>query len=110
MLKDVKVEASPSVERKLLAPLQWYIVAWYLLNLITERNPWKSTSFWFQAYLQDPMNFLLSVLPISAEVTEIFLYDTRHRLAQPHQHRRITARGQGGTVTTFCCGWRRVRG
>ncbi|KAI9509251.1 kinase-like protein [Russula earlei] len=47
-----------------------------LLNLITGRNPWKSASSsdpTFQAYLQDPVNFLPSVLPISAEVNEILL-------------------------------------
>ncbi|TFY58587.1 hypothetical protein EVG20_g8091 [Dentipellis fragilis] len=47
-----------------------------LLNLITGRNPWKSASTsdaTFNAYLQDPTNFLPSVLPISAEVNEILL-------------------------------------
>ncbi|KAI9438600.1 kinase-like protein [Lactarius indigo] len=47
-----------------------------LLNLITGRNPWKSASSsdpTFQAYLQDPVSFLPSVLPISAEVNEILL-------------------------------------
>jgi len=47
-----------------------------LLNLITGRNPWKSASSsdpTFQAYLQDPVNFLPSVLPVSAEVNEILL-------------------------------------
>ena len=94
MLKNVKVEASPSVERKLLAPLQWHIVAWYLLNLITGRNPWKSTSFWFQAYLQDLMNFLLSILPISAEVTEILLdIDWRNRISIVGLRRVVNLKG-----------------
>ncbi|KAN0131666.1 kinase-like protein [Lactarius tabidus] len=47
-----------------------------LLNLITGRNPWKSASAsdpTFQAYLHDPVSFLPSVLPISAEVNEILL-------------------------------------
>ncbi|KAI0052080.1 kinase-like protein, partial [Auriscalpium vulgare] len=47
-----------------------------LLNLITGRNPWKSAASsdpTFQAYLQDPTNFLPSVLPISAEVNDILL-------------------------------------
>ncbi|KAI0322843.1 kinase-like domain-containing protein, partial [Amylostereum chailletii] len=47
-----------------------------LLNLITGRNPWKSASAsdpTFQAYLQDPTNFLPSVLPISEEVNDILL-------------------------------------
>ncbi|KAI0032860.1 kinase-like domain-containing protein, partial [Vararia minispora EC-137] len=47
-----------------------------LLNLITGRNPWKSASAsdpTFQAYLQDPANFLPSVLPISDEVNDILL-------------------------------------
>ncbi|VDB88758.1 unnamed protein product [Peniophora sp. CBMAI 1063] len=47
-----------------------------LLNLITGRNPWKSASAsdpTFQAYLQDPVGFLPSVLPISDEVNEIML-------------------------------------
>lgn len=47
-----------------------------LLNLITGRNPWKSASPsdpTFHAYLQEPANFLPSVLPISAEVNEILL-------------------------------------
>src|SRR5258707_15535543 len=47
-----------------------------LLNLITGRNPWKSASSsgpTFQAYLQDPANFLLNVLPISAEANDVLL-------------------------------------
>ncbi|EGN92876.1 hypothetical protein SERLA73DRAFT_146503, partial [Serpula lacrymans var. lacrymans S7.3] len=45
-----------------------------LLNLATGRNPWKSASAsdpTFQAYLQDPLNFLPTVLPISLEVNDI---------------------------------------
>ncbi|THH16122.1 hypothetical protein EW146_g4464 [Bondarzewia mesenterica] len=47
-----------------------------LLNLITGRNPWKSASPsdpTFHAYLQEPTNFLPSVLPISPELNEILL-------------------------------------
>ncbi|OAX42428.1 kinase-like protein [Rhizopogon vinicolor AM-OR11-026] len=58
-----------------------------LLNLATGRNPWKSASSsdpTFQAYLQDPPNFLPTVLPISPEVNEILCrmleVDWRHRL------------------------------
>ncbi|KAH7910281.1 serine/threonine protein kinase, negative regulator of sexual conjugation and meiosis [Hygrophoropsis aurantiaca] len=58
-----------------------------LLNLTTGRNPWKSASPsdpTFQAYLQDPANFLPTVLPISAEVNEVLCrmleVDWRHRI------------------------------
>ncbi|KAH7923441.1 kinase-like protein [Leucogyrophana mollusca] len=58
-----------------------------LLNLTTGRNPWKSASPsdpTFQAYLQDPANFLPTVLPISSEVNEILCrmleVDWRHRI------------------------------
>lgn len=58
-----------------------------LLNLATGRNPWKSASSsdpTFQAYLQDPLNFLPTVLPISAEVNSILVrmleVDWRHRI------------------------------
>lgn len=47
-----------------------------LLNLATGRNPWKSATPndpTFQAYLRDPMGFLPSVLPISAEVNKILV-------------------------------------
>lgn len=47
-----------------------------LLNLATGRNPWKSASRTdptFQAYLQDPYNFLPTVLPISPEVNRILV-------------------------------------
>ena len=47
-----------------------------LLNLTTGRNPWKSATPndpTFQAYLRDPMGFLPSVLPISAQVNKIFV-------------------------------------
>ena len=47
-----------------------------LLNLATGRNPWKSATPndpTFQAYLRDPMGFLPSVLPISAQVNKILV-------------------------------------
>ncbi|KAF8493399.1 kinase-like protein [Russula emetica] len=73
-----------------------------LLNLITGRNPWKSASSsdpTFQAYLQDPANFLPSVLPISAEVNEILLrtldIDWRNRISIAELRRAIKG------VTTF---------
>ena len=47
-----------------------------LLNLITGRNPWKSATSddaTYQAYLKDPDNFLLSVLPISEELNDILV-------------------------------------
>ncbi|KAF8813140.1 kinase-like protein [Phlegmacium glaucopus] len=47
-----------------------------LLNLATGRNPWKSATPddpTFQAYLRDPMGFLPTVLPISAQVNEILV-------------------------------------
>ncbi|EIW78490.1 kinase-like protein, partial [Coniophora puteana RWD-64-598 SS2] len=58
-----------------------------LLNLATGRNPWKSASTsdpTFQAYLQDPINFLPTVLPISPEINDILIrmleVDWRHRI------------------------------
>jgi hypothetical protein len=73
-----------------------------LLNLITGRNPWKSASSsdpTFQAYLQNPVNFLPSVLPISAEVNEILLrtldVDWRNRISIAELRRAIKG------VTTF---------
>lgn len=59
-----------------------------LLNLATGRNPWKSASSsdpTFQAYLQDPLNFLPTVLPISAEVNNIL-----RRMLEVDWRRRIT--------------------
>ncbi|KAG8216774.1 serine/threonine protein kinase, negative regulator of sexual conjugation and meiosis [Butyriboletus roseoflavus] len=59
-----------------------------LLNLATGRNPWKSASSsdpTFQAYLQDPLNFLPTVLPISAEVNNILC-----RMLEVDWRRRIT--------------------
>ncbi|KAF9219500.1 kinase-like protein [Gyrodon lividus] len=59
-----------------------------LLNLATGRNPWKSASSsdpTFQAYLQDPLNFLPTVLPISAEVNSILC-----RMLEVDWRRRIT--------------------
>jgi len=47
-----------------------------LLNLATGRNPWKSATPGdptFQAYLRDPMHFLPTVLPISAEINDILV-------------------------------------
>ncbi|KAI0298676.1 kinase-like domain-containing protein, partial [Multifurca ochricompacta] len=67
-----------------------------LLNLITGRNPWKSASSsdpTFQAYLQDPISFLPSVLPISSEVNEILLrtldINWRNRISLPELRRGI---------------------
>ncbi|VDB96562.1 unnamed protein product [Peniophora sp. CBMAI 1063] len=65
--------------RVVLASLQRHrhlVAGIILLNLVTGRNPWKSASAsdpTFQAYLQDPVGFLPSVLPISDEVNEIML-------------------------------------
>ncbi|KAI9567509.1 serine/threonine protein kinase, negative regulator of sexual conjugation and meiosis [Boletus coccyginus] len=59
-----------------------------LLNLATGRNPWKSASSsdpTFLAYLQDPLNFLPTVLPISAEVNHIL-----RRMLEVDWRRRIT--------------------
>ncbi|KAN0084347.1 Protein kinase-like domain containing protein [Tylopilus felleus] len=59
-----------------------------LLNLATGRNPWKSASSsdpTFQAYLQDPLNFLPTVLPISAEVNNVL-----RRMLEVDWRRRIT--------------------
>ena len=47
-----------------------------LLNLATGRNPWKSATSndaTYQAYLKDPENFLMSVLPISEELNDILV-------------------------------------
>ena len=47
-----------------------------LLNLTTGRNPWKSATLndaTYQAYLKDPDNFLMSVLPISEELNHILV-------------------------------------
>ena len=47
-----------------------------LLNLATGRNPWKSATSddaTYQAYLKDPDNFLMSVLPISEELNDILV-------------------------------------
>ncbi|KAF8627336.1 hypothetical protein AX15_004409 [Amanita polypyramis BW_CC] len=67
-----------------------------LLNLATGRNPWKSatsTDPTFQAYLQDPHNFLSSVLPISPEVNDILVrvldVDWRQRLTLRQLRRAI---------------------
>ncbi|TFK72070.1 kinase-like protein [Pluteus cervinus] len=61
-----------------------------LLNLATGRNPWKSATAedpTFQTYLQDPYNFLPTVLPISAEVNDILTrmleVDWRERATLP---------------------------
>ena len=59
-----------------------------MLNLATGRNPWKSaasTDPTFQAYLQDPHNFLPTVLPISPEVNTILV-----RMLEVDWRRRIT--------------------
>lgn len=61
-----------------------------LLNLATGRNPWKSATAvdpTFQAYLQDPLNFLPSVLPISPELNDILV-----RVLDVDWRRRMTLR------------------
>ncbi|KAK2461271.1 hypothetical protein APHAL10511_006798 [Amanita phalloides] len=61
-----------------------------LLNLTTGRNPWKSATTadpTFQAYLQDPLNFLPSVLPISPAVNDILV-----RVLDVDWRRRLTLR------------------
>ena len=61
-----------------------------LLNLATGRNPWKSATpddQTFQAYLQDPLGFLPTVLPISQELNNILVHmlevDWRERITLP---------------------------
>jgi serine/threonine-protein kinase ULK1 len=61
-----------------------------LLNLATGRNPWKSACLndpTFQAYLQDPLNFIPTVLPISDEanalLTRMLEIDWRDRITIP---------------------------
>jgi hypothetical protein len=67
-----------------------------LLNLATGRNPWKSASAsdpTFQAYMQDPQNFLPTVLPISPQVNAILVrmldVDWRKRMTLPEVRRAI---------------------
>ncbi|KAH9478444.1 Negative regulator of sexual conjugation and meiosis [Psilocybe cubensis] len=59
-----------------------------LLNLVTGRNPWRSAMAddpTYQAYRQDPLQFLMSVLPISEELNDILVQtldvDWRGRLS-----------------------------
>ncbi|KAF7316227.1 Serine/threonine protein kinase [Mycena indigotica] len=61
-----------------------------LLNLATGRNPWKAailTDSTFRAYLQDPSEFLPSVLPISSELNAVLVrmleIDWRDRITIP---------------------------
>ncbi len=61
-----------------------------MLNLATGRNPWKSATAadpTFQAYLQDPLNFLPNVLPISPELNDILV-----RVLDVDWRRRLTLR------------------
>ncbi|KAF9555254.1 kinase-like protein [Agrocybe pediades] len=58
-----------------------------LLNLVTGRNPWKSATAddpTYQAYLQNPYQFLPSVLPVSQELNRLLVQalnvDWRRRL------------------------------
>lgn len=60
-----------------------------LVNLATGRNPWKSATpddSTFQAYRQDPLNFLPTVLPISHELNKVLVrvlsldWKSRYRL------------------------------
>jgi hypothetical protein len=47
-----------------------------LLNLATGRNPWESATSdnaTYQAYLKDPDNFFMNVLPISKELNDILV-------------------------------------
>lgn len=61
-----------------------------LLNIVTGRNPWKSASLsdsTFQAYLRDPDQFLMAVLPISPELnavlTRMLELDWQNRMTLP---------------------------
>ncbi|KAF8187061.1 kinase-like domain-containing protein, partial [Mycena galopus ATCC 62051] len=61
-----------------------------LLNLATGRNPWKAATLsdsTFRAYLHDPSEFLMTVLPISAELNAVLVrmleLDWRHRMTIP---------------------------
>ncbi|KAJ7267015.1 kinase-like domain-containing protein [Mycena haematopus] len=61
-----------------------------LLNLTTGRNPWKAATLsdsTFRAYLHDPSDFLMTVLPISAELnavlTRMLELDWRRRITIP---------------------------
>ena len=67
-----------------------------LLNLATGRNPWKSASAsdpTFQAYLQDPISFLPTVLPISPQLNAVLVrmldVDWRHRMTLPELRRAM---------------------
>ena len=60
-----------------------------LVNLATGRNPWKSATpddSTFQAYRQDPLHFLPTVLPISHELNKVLVrvlsldWKSRYRL------------------------------
>jgi hypothetical protein len=60
-----------------------------LVNLATGRNPWKSATpddSTFQAYREDPLNFLPTVLPISHELNKVLVrvlsldWKSRYRL------------------------------
>ena len=59
-----------------------------LLNLLTGRSPWKSASLsdpTFSAYLQDPIRFLPTILPISDEVNAVLVH-----ILDVHWRRRPT--------------------
>ena len=73
-----------------------------LLNLATGRNPWKSATPndpTFQAYLRDPMGFLPSVLPISAQVNKILVRMLEVNFLDRMSLREVRYAIQG--VTTF---------
>lgn len=61
-----------------------------LLNLTTGRNPWKAATLsdsTFRAYLNNPAEFLTTVLPISDELNAVLVrmleIDWRHRMTIP---------------------------
>ncbi|CAK5274521.1 unnamed protein product [Mycena citricolor] len=73
-----------------------------LLNLATGRNPWKAATIsdsTFRAYIHNPSDFLLSVLPISAELNDVLV-----RMLELDWRDRITIaeiRAALESVTTF---------
>jgi len=77
-LCDIECQAGDSTPGSSYSPM--YNDIWslgiILLNLTTGRNPWKSATPddpTYEAYLNDPDNFLTSVLPISDELNDILV-------------------------------------
>ena len=65
------VPSTPAATRHMPGPKSYAIKPWslgiILLNLATDRNPWKSATPndpTFQAYLHDPMGFLVNSYPV----------------------------------------------